>query len=95
MAGIATTPNVRTVEVPCLVARPIRGLSPRQQQIIGLVALGLSDKEISARLDLSHHTVRTYLDRLFRHLGCRTRTRAVALWLSDRGNSEAHAEVAR
>jgi DNA-binding NarL/FixJ family response regulator len=58
------------------------GLSPRQVQIITLVALGLSDKEISARLALSPHTVRTYMDRLFQHLGCRSRTRAVALWMS-------------
>ena len=56
-------------------------LSPRQQQIITLVALGLSDKEISAQLSLSQHTVRTYLDRLFQHLGCRSRARAVALWM--------------
>lgn len=77
-----------------LVSRRDHGLSPRQRQIIGLVALGLSDKEIGARLHLSHHTVRTYLDRLFQHLGCRTRTRAVALWLSDRSSSERSADVA-
>jgi DNA-binding CsgD family transcriptional regulator len=52
---------------------------------MGLIALGLSDKEISARLNLSPHTVRTYLDRLFQNLGCRTRARAVALWLSSEG----------
>jgi DNA-binding NarL/FixJ family response regulator len=68
-----------------LVARPNRGLSPRQQEIIGLIALGLSDKEIGVQLNLSTHTVRTYLDRLFQNLGCRTRTRAVALWLSRDG----------
>jgi DNA-binding CsgD family transcriptional regulator len=62
-------------------------LSPRQRQIIELVALGLSDKEISARLALSPHTVRTYMDRLFQHFGCRSRTRAVALWMSRTGPS--------
>ena len=71
-----------------LVRSPGRALSPRQEQIIGLVALGLSDKEISARLAISTHTVRTYLDRLYQHLGCRTRTHAVALWLTDRGGGE-------
>lgn len=68
-----------------LVTRPNRRLSPRQLEIIGLIALGLSDKEISAQLNLSPHTVRTYLDRLFQTLGCRTRARAVALWLSREG----------
>jgi DNA-binding CsgD family transcriptional regulator len=66
-----------------LIRSPNRTLSPRQEQIIGLIALGLSDKEISARLAISPHTVRTYLDRLYQHLGCRTRTHAVALWLTD------------
>jgi DNA-binding CsgD family transcriptional regulator len=64
-----------------LVTRPARELSPRQRQIVGLIALGLSDKEIGAQLNLSPHTVRTYLDRLFQNLGCRTRAQAVALWL--------------
>ena len=71
-----------------LVARAGRGLSPRQSQIIGLIALGLSDKEIGAQLHLSHHTVRTYLDRLFQNLGCRTRARAVALWLTTDSDRE-------
>ena len=61
-----------------------RTLSPRQEQIIGLIALGLSDKEISAQLEISTHTVRTYVDRLFLNLGCRTRTHAVAVWLGAR-----------
>jgi DNA-binding CsgD family transcriptional regulator len=72
-----------------LVRSPNRTLSPRQEQIIGLIALGLSDKEISARLAISTHTVRTYLDRLYQHLGCRTRTHAVALWLTGRASSGA------
>lgn len=59
-----------------------RTLSPRQEQIVALMILGLTDKEIGARLALSPHTVRTYIDRLYRTLGCRNRTRAVAIWLS-------------
>jgi DNA-binding CsgD family transcriptional regulator len=65
-----------------VVERNARPLSPRQEQVINLVALGLSDKEISARLALSPHTVRTYLDRIYQQLGCNTRTRAVALWVN-------------
>ena len=59
-----------------------RTLSPRQEQIMGLMVLGLTDKEIGAQLALSPHTVRTYIDRMYRALGCRNRTRAVAIWLS-------------
>ena len=65
-----------------VVERGVRPLSPRQEQVISLVALGLSDKEISARLELSTHTVRTYLDRIYQQLGCNTRARAVALWVT-------------
>jgi DNA-binding CsgD family transcriptional regulator len=65
-----------------VMERGRRELSPRQQQIIGLVALGLSDKEISVRLELSPHTVRTYLDRVYQQLGCNTRAHAVALWIN-------------
>jgi DNA-binding CsgD family transcriptional regulator len=64
-----------------VMERGRRELSPRQQQIIGLVALGFSDKEISYRLALSPHTVRTYLDRVYQLLGCNTRAHAVALWI--------------
>ncbi|MBN1554902.1 MAG: helix-turn-helix transcriptional regulator [Phycisphaerae bacterium] len=43
-------------------------LSPRQSQVASLLMLGLSDKQISARMDISHHTLRTYLDRMFEKL---------------------------
>jgi DNA-binding NarL/FixJ family response regulator len=56
-------------------------LTPRQSQVLALVASGLSDKEIGERLGLAHRTVRTHLDRLLREHGFRSRTEAVAAWL--------------
>jgi len=56
-------------------------LTPRQLAIVGLLASGLSDKEIATRLGVSPHTVRSHLDRLFREHGFRNRTAAVAAWL--------------
>lgn len=64
-------------------------LTRRQEEILGLVAQGLADKEIASRLGISVKTVRTHLDRLFLEAGIRNRAQAVALWLSrvERGSA--------
>lgn len=61
-------------------------LTPRQSQILALVAAGLGDKEVAARLNVAHRTVRTHLDRLMHEHGLRSRTEAVTAWL--RGQQE-------
>lgn len=55
-------------------------LSPRQREIMHLVATGMSDKEIAAQLQLSPHTVRTHLQRLYAQHGLRNRAEAAANW---------------
>ena len=57
---------------------PPPSLTARQEQILTLVAGGLSNKEIAAELGLSATTVRTHLERAFRQLDVTTRTGAVA-----------------
>jgi DNA-binding CsgD family transcriptional regulator len=69
-----------------------RGLvrvSQRQEQILRLVAAGLSDKEIAAQLNLSPHTVRSHLQRLYRERGFRNRAEAVAAWLGSARRKQA------
>jgi DNA-binding NarL/FixJ family response regulator len=44
-------------------------LTPQQQSIVRLVASGLHNPEVAARLHLSTHTVRSHLYRLFPRLG--------------------------
>ena len=61
-------------------------LSPRQSQVLALIASGLSDKEVASRLGVAHRTVRTHVDRMLREHGFRSRTEAVAAWL--RGQQE-------
>lgn len=56
-------------------------LTPRQSQVLSLIASGLSDKEVATKLGLAHRTVRTHIDRLLREHGLRSRTEAVAAWL--------------
>jgi len=59
-------------------------VSPRQREIMHLVAVGLSDKEIAARLHVSPHTVRTHLQRLYAQHGLHNRAEAAATWMIGR-----------
>lgn len=49
------------------------GLPPRQQQTLGLLLEGLSDKEIADTLRISRHTVNQYTKALYRRLGVQSR----------------------
>lgn len=62
---LAATPEV-TVFQP-------HGLSGREQQLVGLVRLGLTNKEIAARLNLSERTIKNHFYRIFRKLGVHDR----------------------
>jgi len=56
-------------------------LSPRQHQILALIAAGKSDGEIAVRLGISARTVGSHLQRLYQAHGLHTRAEAVAAWL--------------
>ncbi|HSB64623.1 MAG TPA: response regulator transcription factor [Thermoanaerobaculia bacterium] len=53
------------------------GLTPRELEILGLIAEGLSNREIGERLFVSENTVKTHSARLFEKLGASRRTQAV------------------
>lgn len=59
-------------------------LSPRETEIIGLIAQGLSNKQAAAKLFLSEATVKTHLVHIFEKLDVDSRTAAVAAAV-DRG----------
>jgi DNA-binding NarL/FixJ family response regulator len=50
-----------------------RPLSKREEEIAHMVAEGFSNRQISERLDLSEHTIKNYLFRVFEKLGVSTR----------------------
>jgi len=48
-------------------------LSPREEDVLRHVAIGLRNAEIAERLSISEETVKTHLNRIFRKLGVRDR----------------------
>lgn len=53
-------------------------LTPRELDVLTALAEGMTNKAIARRLDISLHTVKFHVESLFRKLGARTRTEAVA-----------------
>ena len=55
------------------------GITARELEILGLIATGLSNREIAAQLFVSENTVKTHSSRLFDKLGAKRRTQAVQI----------------
>jgi ATP/maltotriose-dependent transcriptional regulator MalT len=60
------------------------GLSPRECDILGLLASGQSNKEMARTLAISPNTVKTHLARVYSKLGVERRVQAIekARWLA-------------
>jgi DNA-binding CsgD family transcriptional regulator len=55
------------------------GITPRELEVLQLIAEGLSNKEMADRLFVSENTVKTHTSRVFDKLGASRRTQAVQL----------------
>jgi DNA-binding NarL/FixJ family response regulator len=67
-------------EVPSVRVLNSRGnpiLTPREEQVVALVAEGLGNRQIARDLNLSEHTVKKYLFRIFEKLGVSSRVELV------------------
>ncbi len=80
--ALAKTPLVRATN-----HKGIELLSDRERQVIEHVAGGMTNREIAHALELSPHTVKNYLFRIFDKLGVSSRTELLYLTMN---NSQAH-----
>ena len=64
------------VEEPVAAANSGK-LSKRQTQLIAMLDKGMSNRDIATELEISEHTVKVHLWRLFRRLGVKSRTQAL------------------
>lgn len=55
------------------------GISPREQDVIGLLLEGLGTTDMAHRLGISEHTVRDHLKRLYRKTGTRSRSELMSI----------------
>jgi DNA-binding NarL/FixJ family response regulator len=56
---------------------PAAGLTPRERDVLSLLADGLANKAISARLGITEHTVKTHVAAVYEKLHARSRAEAV------------------
>jgi DNA-binding NarL/FixJ family response regulator len=68
LEALATSPTVRPLASP-----GISQLSTRELDVVNCLAEGLSNREIAERLNLSRHTVKNYMFRIFDKLGVSSR----------------------
>ena len=58
---------------------PIQALTPREIEVLGMLAEGLGNKTIARRLGISEHTVKFHVSSIFTKLNASSRTEAVTL----------------
>jgi DNA-binding NarL/FixJ family response regulator len=73
---------ILSFQEPVAATAEVEGLSPREREILELVAAGLPNKQIAARVGLTDGTVRWHLRHVYHKLHVRSRTEAALKYLS-------------
>lgn len=72
-------PVLSSVTQPVDEATLVQALTPREIEVLGMLAEGLGNKAIARRLNISEHTVKFHVSSIFTKLNARSRTEAVTL----------------
>lgn len=89
LRGEMPLPDSMARELLSMVRRqdhgPVRGLflTPREQQVLDLLAAGFSNKQIARRLGISEHGAKRHVGNVLAKMNCPNRTLAVAMALRD------------
>ena len=70
--------HAQEAATPTADERLPESLSERETEVLALIAAGNSNEEIAGKLFVSVSTVKTHINNLYRKLGARSRTQAVA-----------------
>jgi len=73
----------RQNQLPSFHARTTLGLTNREQQLVGFIARGLTNKEIANHLHLAEHTIRNHIHRMLKKLGATHRLAVVDICRSE------------
>jgi DNA-binding NarL/FixJ family response regulator len=77
--GASASPARRGTAAPGRPGCDVSVLTPRELEVLGLVARGMSNAEIASKLTLSEATVKTHVARILTKLNLRDRVQAVVL----------------
>jgi DNA-binding NarL/FixJ family response regulator len=72
---VPTAPQAQAAQGPATNDR--EELTPREQEVLALLAEGLSNKEIASRLDISDHTAKFHVNSILQKMGAQKRVEAV------------------
>ncbi len=64
---------------PTVQSDPTTSLTPRERQVMSLIAEGLSNKDIAVRLRVAVHTVKSHVHNVLAKLGLRSRLEVAVL----------------
>ncbi|MFC0112119.1 response regulator transcription factor [Kibdelosporangium aridum] len=77
----SANPSARPAS-PAVNSQPLAPLTRRERQVAELVAQGLSNKDIAARLVVAQRTAEGHVERILTKLGFTTRTQ-LAVWVNE------------